>query len=540
MYIFRKESVLELALLSARIFTANPDQPWAEAMIIKGNKILAVGRNDQIKGLCGKDTEIMELPGRLVTPGLVDTHCHFILFGLSLQMVSLSGLTSLEACREKIKLVVASRKPGEWIFGRGWNQYLWKENEQPTRFDLDDITPDNPVMLSRADGHSVWVNSLVISRANIDRHTPDPPRGEIVRDPDSGEPTGIFREAANVLVRQQVPERSLGNWKEGALAAQEDALSCGITGVHSCESLQQWEILKGLEEEGRLKVRVLVLPFYREIDELVSRHIKYGQGSERLWFGQAKLFADGTLGSGTALLHEPYTDDPSQTGIEASPPSVLAEGITQAYRHGWDVAIHAIGDKGITNALEAISAARKVNNIAENNHKKDRLEHVQLIRPEDLNLFHELGVVASVQPVFLPTDWSIAEKKWGHERCRYAYAWKTLLKAGIPLQFGSDAPFDRIKPLNGLQATVTRQDVKGEPAGGWFPEERLNLGESIKGFTIEPARTAGKDDILGSLVPGKLADVTIFEEDLFEIEPKNWPNVEVEMTISDGEIVYQK
>ncbi|GAG05667.1 unnamed protein product, partial [marine sediment metagenome] len=240
------------------------------------------------------------------------------------------------------------------------------------------------------------------------------------------------------------------------------------------------------------------------------------------------------------LLHEPYTDNPSQSGIEASSRAALAENIAQAYRHGWDVAIHAIGDKGITNSLEAIAEARKAANISRNNHKKDRIEHVQLIRPEDLDLFHDLGVVAAVQPVFLPTDWSIAEKKWGHERCRYAYAWKTLLNAGIPLQFGSDAPFDRIRPLSGLQATVTRQDEAGKPDGGWFPEQRLNLEESIKGFTIEPARTAGNDDILGSLVPGKLADITVFEADLFQVEPENWSEVEVEMTISDGEIVFQK
>ena len=249
-----------------------------------------------------------------------------------------------------------------------------------------------------------------------------------------------------------------------------------------------------------------------------------------------KLFADGSLGSGTALLHESYTDDPAQRGIAVLTPEALQQKIQLAYQQGWEVAIHAIGDQALTNALGASAAARKIYPGI----KRDRFEHVQLFRPQDLPLLRNLGVVASVQPVHVTTDWPIAEKRWGQPRCRYAYAWKSLLRAGIHLQFGSDAPVEPINPLLGMQAAVTRQTTQGEPFGGWFPEEKFSLEQSIQGFTLLFSWTSHRESHLGTLAGGKWADLTIFNQDLFGLPPDCWSSVEVEMTVVHGELVYQK
>jgi predicted amidohydrolase YtcJ len=529
---------MDIAILSSNIFTGDPKTPWAEALGIKDGQIAAVGRNHEIKPLFSGKTTILDLPARLVVPGLVDGHVHFCSYGQTLNLVNLKNLSSLDQCRQKIRAVVSDYPPGEWIVGRGWDDQRWEEKRQPTRNDLDDLAPANPLMLFRADGHTAWVNSLAMEKAGITKASPDPQGGKIERDPATGEPTGILREAVGLL-RKFMPRNSREDWKTAALAAQKEALKSGLTGVHSCEMIPQFEALDELDQEGRLKVRIYHLLRPQEKDILSARGIRPGSGSGRLWVGHMKLFADGSLGSGTALLHEPYRDDPANQGLAVLPVETLRDQIRATYSWGGDVAIHAIGDRALSNCLAAIGEARKLEGI-EPGEKRDRIEHVQLHRSQDLALFRTLGLTASVQPVFTTTDWQQAELKWGHPRCRQAYAWKTFLKAGIPLQFGSDAPFDYINPMLGLQAAVTRQTPEGEPAGGWFPEERLSLEEGIEGFTRIPAWTAHRENSLGSITPGKRADITVFEKNLFEVPPENWPSIEVEMTMIDGEIVYQK
>ena len=529
---------MDIAILSSKIFTGDPKIPWAEAVAIKDGQIMAVGSDQEIKRLCSVKTKILDLPARLVVPGLVDGHVHFCSFGQTLNLVSLKNLSSLEQCRQKIRTAVSTYQPGEWIVGRGWDDHKWQENRPPTRNDLDDLTPANPLMLFRADGHTAWVNSLALEKAGITKASPDPPGGKIERDPISGEPTGILREAVGVL-RKFIPRNSREDIKAAALAAQQEALKAGLTGVHSCEMLPQYEALAELDQEEKLKIRVYQLLRPQETDTLSARGMRPGSGSPRLWVGHLKLFADGSLGSGTALLHEPYWDDPANQGLAVLPVETLRDQIIRTYSWGGDVAIHAIGDKAVSNCLAAISEARKMEGVGPGQ-KRDRLEHVQLHRSQDLNLFRSLGLTASVQPVFTATDWQQAEEKWGHSRCRRAYAWKTFRKAGIPLQFGSDAPFDYINPVLGLQAAVTRQTPEGEPAEGWFPEERLSLEEGIEAFTRIPAWTSHRETTLGSISPGKRADITVFEKNLFEAPPQDWPAIAVELTMIEGEVVYQK
>jgi predicted amidohydrolase YtcJ len=321
-----------------------------------------------------------------------------------------------------------------------------------------------------------------------------------------------------------------------ALAAQEHALRCGITGVHTCETLTEWEALAALEAEGKLKLRVYHLLPPDDLDQAAARGIKPGHGSSRLWFNHVKLFADGSLGSGTALMHEPYADDPAECGIACLEREDLEDKIRLAYSRGCDVAIHAIGDLALTNALESIAAARK----QYPGEHRDRIEHVQIYRPQDLALFRELDVVASVQPVFLGTDWAPADRRWGSERCRHAYAWKSLLESKLRVQFGSDTPVESINPLYGIHAAVTRQDPSGQPNGGWFPDQKLSLDESIKGFTAVAAWNTRRENQLGSIAPGKWADLTVFEKDLFNLSPEEWLSVKTAMTVVHGEVVYRK
>jgi predicted amidohydrolase YtcJ len=526
---------MDFAIFSARIFTGNPSQPWAEALKITDHRIALVGSNAEVKKACGKNTGMLDLPGRLVTPGLVDAHCHFLNLGRSFQMVNLRNAASLAEVRERIQKAAVSHGPSEWIIGRGWNHHQWAEQREPTRKDLDDIIPDNPAMMVRACGHSIWVNSAALERAGITGRTPNPDGGQIDKDPVSGEPTGLLREARDII-EAHIPPPTLEARKQMVLAAQKDALRSGITGVHTCESLKEWEAFAALEAEGKLKVRVYHLLPPDDLEAAADRGITAGFGSERLWFKHVKLFADGSLGSGTALMHAPYDDDPDGCGIACLEKDMLEEKIKLAYGHGCDVAIHAIGDLAVTNALESIAAARRQ---FPGDHR-DRLEHVQLYRPRDLTLFHDLEVVASVQPVFIPTDWAPADKRWGPQRCRYAYAWKSLLQAGLRVQFGSDAPVETINPIYGIHAAVTRQTVLGEPPGGWFPEQKLGLEDSINGFTAVAAWSARRENMLGSIAAGKWADLTIYNQDLFSLSPDHWPDVETEMTLVHGEIVYNK
>ena len=478
---------------------------------------------------------MLDLPAKLVTPGLVDAHCHFLNLGRSFQMVNLRNAASLVEVRERIQKAVALHRPAEWIIGRGWNHHQWAEQREPTRKDLDDIIPDNPAMMVRTCGHSIWVNTAALERAGVTRQTPNPAGGQIDKDPDSSEPTGLLRESRDII-EAHIPSPSLEERKQMVLAAQEEALRNGITGVHTCESLDEWEAFAALDAEGKLKVRVYHLLPPDDLEEAAGRGITAGFGSERLWFRHVKLFADGSLGSGTALMHAPYSDDPNECGIACLEKDMLEAKIKLAYSCGCDVAIHAIGDLAVTNALESIAAARK--HFPEDH--RDRLEHVQLYRPRDLTLFRDLGAVASVQPVFIATDWAPADKRWGRQRCRYAYAWKSLLQAGLRLQFGSDAPVETINPLYGIHAAVTRQTVLGEPSGGWFPEQKLSLEESITGFTAVAAWSTRRENELGTIAPGKWADITVYNQDLFTLPCDHWPDVQTEMTVVNGEVVYSR
>jgi len=525
---------MDIAILKSRIYTGDPAKPWAEALAVKDGKIAAVGSSAEISGLCGRGTKVFELPGRFVTPGIVDAHLHFVSFGLYLERVDLRDLTSIAACRERVKATVAKKKPGEWIIGRGWNEHIWTDRREPNAKDLDDISPNHPVMLVRCCGHTVWINAVAMKLAGITRDAVDAPGARIERNA-AGQPIGLCREYRKII-EKVIPPPTLEERKAAGLRAQAEALRYGVTGVHTCETLAEWDALAALEAEGKLRIRVHHTLPPEEVEKAKGRGVELGKGSDRLWFGQVKLFADGTLGSSTALLHAPYADDASKTGLECLTIGEMRERIELAYRCGGDVAVHAIGDLATTNVLNAIEAARKRLPGA----RRDRIEHVQLMHPADFDRFRAMDVVASCQPVHLHTDMLVAEKKWGMERCKYGYAWQSMLKAGIGVQFGSDAPVEHINPLLSFHAAITRQNPAGEPKAGWFPAERLTLEETLHAFTAVPAWVSRKETTLGTLTVGKAADLTVFAEDLSALAPEKLPSVQVEMTMVGGELAHRK
>jgi predicted amidohydrolase YtcJ len=524
---------MELAIVSSRIYTGDPTRPWAEAVAIKDGKIAAVGSNAEIRAACPKSAQVLELPGRLVTPGIVDAHLHYVSFGLYLERVDLRDLPSIAACRERVKAAVAKTPAGQWIIGRAWNEHIWTDGREPRAADLDDIAPDHPVMLTRCCGHSVWLNSMAMQVAGITKEAQDAPGARIERDP-NGNPIGLCREYRK-LIEKMIPPPTLEQRKSAALRAQAEALRYGVTGVHSCETLLEWDALAALEAEGKLVVRVHHTLPPDQVETAKGRGIALTKGSDRLWFGQVKLYADGSLGSSTALMHAPYSDNPATTGLVVLTVEQMRERIELAYRHGGDVAVHAIGDLATTSVLDAIEGAR----TTFPGPKRDRIEHVQLMHPPDFARFRALGVVASCQPVHLHTDMWVAERKWG-ERCERGYVWKSMLREGITLQFGSDAPVEHINPLLSFHAAIARQDPTGKPAAGWYPAERISLEETLHAFTAVPAWVSRKEDRLGVLRPGMLADLTVFAEDLSRLPVEKLLSAQVELTIVDGEVAYRK
>jgi len=527
-------SLQDVTIYSSNIFTGIPGQLWAEAVGIKNGCIAAVGTNQEVKSTL-PEAKIVELPGRLITPGLVDAHCHFVSYARTKLMIDLTGLTSLEACRKRIKKAASKAKPGQWLIGRGWNHHIWKENRVPSKKDLDDISPDNPLLMIRTCGHSEWLNSKALKLAGITQESPDPSGARFDRDV-RGELTGLLHEARD-LVMEVIPLFEDNKIKTAVHAAQSELLELGLTGIHTCESLKEWKLLRKMDQNNQLKLRVHHLIQSYDLDEVDELDLGWGKGNQQLWIGHLKLFADGSLGSATALMHEPYEDNSTNYGIHALDADELKNYVLEAYKRGLSVAIHAIGDKAGTNALDAIADGRK----QYPGPWRDRIEHIQLYKPEDLARYRDMGVVASVQPIFVKSDWQIADKFWGNKRCSTrGYAWKTLLKNSIRIQFGSDAPIEPIRPILGLQAAVLRQTSDLQPESGWQPKQRLTLEESLAGFTRTAAWTSQKENYSGSLLPGNWADLTIFEKDLTVTPAQKWHNVDVEMTIINGKIVYSK
>ncbi len=523
---------MSIALLSAEIF--NTPNPGDEAVFINNHMIEAVGSNQEIKQLITAETKVVDLKGKFLMPGMVDAHCHALYFGYYLSMIDLRGLRSLQECQDVISAAVQKAKPGEWIVGRGWNQNLWQSKQEPTRHDLDTLSSDNPIRMVRICGHSEWVNTKCLEVAGITHETADPPGGKIDREPETGHPSGIIREGFD-LVEKTLPAPGLKERMAYFLKAQELFLANGITGIHSCESLQEYQAIKAVEDEGKLKLRVYHLLPPEDL-ETFDRWDQGGrQQSPRLWHGHTKIFADGSLGASTALLHEPYEGTEDNYGIACTSAEEMPAIIEASYRKGRSVAVHAIGDKALTNVLDAIEQARR----RVPGDRKDRIEHVQLAKEKDLERMRSMNITACIQPLFLGTDWKVATRLWGEERCKLAYAWNTIGKMGIKRVFSSDAPVEGINPLAGIQTVVTRRDQDNQPEGGWFSEQRLSVEESLSGYFEYAGWLSGNADQLGAVQEGKLADLTVLDRNPLKEPPDEIAKITIAMTLINGELVYQ-
>ena len=526
----------DLVLLNGRIYTVNPKQPWAQAIACQNGRLVAIGTSEEIHALIGPHTNCIDVEGRLVLPGFIDSHIHFLQYATRRHQLSLFGLDNFAEVQQRLQTAVAQADPGQWIMGWGWDETSW--DITPVAAYLDDIAPQNPVALVRMDMHSWWVNSLVLQQANITADTPDPVQSQIDRDT-NGHPTGILREwNAIALVEAILPPTNDATLLKWLKAAQAEVHQWGLTGIHDQRvegdgplSLRLYQILNG-RRELTLRIHANIAADY--LPQVITLGLQPGFGDDRLWLGHVKTFADGSMGSRTAWMLAPYEGEPHNHGIQVMTTNALWQLTHQASQAGFSLSVHAIGDRAVREVLDVFDE-HQASHLA----MPHRIEHIQLIHPHDLDRLKHANIVGAVQPVHLYTDWSAADHVWG-DRARYAYAFRSIIDQGTQLAFGSDAPVAPINPMLGLHAAVTRQDARGQPTHGWYPQERLSMAEAIAAYTMGPAYLAGKQQVQGSLAVGKWADMIVLSQDLFTIPVDAIPSVNVDLTIFAGKIVYKR
>ena len=522
---------MRLLFFNGKIYTLDEAKPMAQAVAIDGSLIVALGSDKEVKVEIGTGKwESIDLQGRAVVPGFIDCHIHFLTYALGLEQIDLEGVESLEKALDLVAGRVKSVKPGQWISGFGWDHSLWKGF--PSKEDLDRVAPENPVALTRKDGHLLWVNSLALREAKIDRETPDPSGGHIQRD-EVGEPTGILMERAKELVYALLPQPTAEERRRALLRAAKKAHQVGLTGIHDCEGGEAFGDFQALGE--RLGLRVQMMIPQDSLEAAIALGLKSGFGNHYLRVGHLKIFANGSLGSQTADMLEPYLGQPDNKGIVVTPEEETRALIERASQNEIACAVHAIGDAANHKVLRAYAEVRE-KGIGLN--LRHRIEHVQLLHPGDVARFGSLGVIASMQPIHATSDMLVADRYWG-ERARYSYAWRSLLDSGAALAFGSDCPVESLNPLWGLHAAVTRQRADSTPPGGWHPQERLSLPQALRAYTLGAAYASGEEKVKGSIAPGKLADLVVLSRDIFEIPPQEILETEVVFTIFDGNIVYE-
>lgn len=526
----------DMALVNGKIFTVDPAQPWAQAVAVRDGRFVAVGKDEEIRKLVGKETQVIDLQGKLALPGFNDAHLHFTNGGLYLLGIDLRPARDEKEFVRILKEYIYKVPAGEWISGGNWDHENWPSKRHPGKELIDPVTPDHPVLVSRLDGHMALANSLALKLAGITRDTPDPQGGEIVRDRKTGEPTGILRDEAMGLVGKVIPPLSHDQRERAIRAAMRHAQELGVTSVQDNSSGEDLRIYQELYRKGELGVRINAWRSAEFTGDFQRIGVTVPCGDPFLRLGTVKLFVDGSMGAGTALFFAPYADDPSTSGLPIHTREQLDALVAAADRAGLQIAAHAIGDKANAWILDAFAKARAANGGRDARH---RVEHAQVVRSEDVGLFRDLGAIASVQPSHCIDDMRWAEKRIGG-RVDGAYRWRSLLDAGVRLAFGTDWDVEPLDPRLGLYAAVTRELPGGGPAGGWHPAEKLALEKAIELYTLGPAYAEFQEAIKGSIEVGKLADMAVMERDLFAIAKKDILQTPVAMTILDGKVVFRK
>jgi len=524
-----------LAVINAKIWTANPNNPWAEAIAVSGNLITTVDSNKQIRKLLTKKTLVIDAKGQMLTPGFTDSHLHFIEGGLRLTSVQLRNAQTPEDFISRIKSFAETIKPGIWITGGDWNHELWG-GELPCCEWIDKVTPNNPVWINRLDGHMALANSIALKAADITKDTPDIEGGTIVHSP-SGEPTGILKDNAMKLVDSIIPEPS-EQIKDNALkSAMQYVTKQGVTSVHNMGTWNELEIFEHAHNEGKLRTRISAAVPLETWEQLYDKINSEGSGDQWLRIGALKAFMDGSLGSHTAAFFEPYADTPNDRGLLIKQPDELYSLVSKADKAGLQVITHAIGDRAINILLNIYERTSRENDRRD---RRFRIEHAQHIIPSDIPRFHKLGIIASMQPYHLVDDSQWAEKVIGSDRLKTTFANRSLLDAKTHIIFGSDWYVEPPIPMDGIYAAVTRHTLDDKNPDGWIPKQKISVEEALKCYTINPAYATFEEKLKGSLEPGKLADFVTIDQDITNIPPEEIRNARVTMTVVDGKVVYER
>jgi len=528
----------KLVLINGKIWTGDPQSRFVEAVAIEGNRIVAAGTRDEAMRAAGTNAHTIDLRGRLAVPGFIDNHVHFIDGSFEISRVQLRDAATPQELARRIGEYAKKIGKGKWIIGGQWDHTLWNPPDLPTRQLIDALTPDNPVFVSRLDGHMALANSVALELAGITRASTDPPGGTIVRDA-QGEPAGVLKDAAMGPVNDAIPSPSTEERERSARAGLAEAARVGVTAFCDMSGGEAYEDLRAyqrLEKDGALTARVYLFTPIALYERLTQASIERGFGSDGLRIGALKGFADGSLGSGTAGFSEPFSDDPNNRGLmmkEVGDGS-MAKWVRDADAHDLQVAIHAIGDKANDEILEIFES------IPNGRERRFRIEHAQHLSPSLIKRFADDRVVASMQPYHAIDDGRWAEKRIGHERGRWTYAFRALLDAGAMLTFGSDWTVAPLDPLLGIYAAVTRRTIDGKNPGGWIPEQRITVEEALRCYTANNAWAMLMEKKIGKIAPGMLADVVVLSDDLFTIAPEKIGDVKVDMTIFDGGVIYER
>ena len=530
--------MIQTILFNGSIRTLDDSKPMVSALAISYGRVVALGSDESIRRLATSHTAEINLGGRTVLPGLTDAHLHWEAQARSLSAVDVFEVPSKAIALERVKRRADASAAGEWITGHGWAQDLWEDRAFPTKNDLDEVAPDNPVILKAKSGHASWVNSRALQLAGITQSTSDPEGGQILRAA-NGEATGILLETASKMVQDKMPNPTSEELADLMTAAQEPALKCGITMIHDFDEPSCLAALQILRERGALGLRVVKQINQKWLDAAIASGIRTNFGDDWIRIGALKLFADGALGPKTALMFEPYAGEPDNYGMTVVDKEEMIEYASRASKFGLPTSVHAIGDKAVHDVLDVFESVRGEEAVRHDTpaSRRHRIEHVQLIHPHDIGRLAQLEVIASMQPIHALSDMITADRYWG-QRTQYAYNPRIQLDQGARIAFGSDAPVEPLNPWLGIHAAVTRQR-DGLPKGGWHPQARLSLHEAILGFTQGPAYAAGMEDRLGKLAEGYLADLIVLDRDVYTIPADELAEVNVLGTMVDGEWRYR-
>ena len=541
-----------LIFTNGNIYTANDRQPNAQAIAVKNDRIVYVGTNTGAKQYQGANTRVIDLHGATVLPGLTDAHYHFIGVGAREMNLNLEGITNLQDFLAKVKTRVDQAKPDEWVTGRGWIETFWTPPVFPTRWDLDKIAPNNPVFLTRADGHGAVANSAALKIGGVTKETKDPFGGQIVRDKDSGEPTGMLLDNAQGLVSRHIPSAGEGNTEQAMLLADQRSIMLGWTQVQDPGgSYRDVELYKKLYGEGKLKIRIYKAVYGPgpEANRLLKEGPIIEAFDNHFNLRTIKVVSDGALGSRGAALLAPYSDVPEiKTAEGRMEPNVgflrvkeedLLPMLKEALQKGIQVETHAIGDRANRFILDEYEKAFNAVPLFGKRDPRWRDEHSQIINPADIPRFAKLGIIPSMQPSHAIGDLHFAPSRLGLERLKGAYAWQSLLKTGVVIPGGSDAPVERGEPMIEFYAAVARKDIRGFSGEGWHPEEKVTRAQALKMFTIWPAYAAFEENLRGSLQIGKLADLTVLSADIMKIPEMDILKTHCVMTVIGGNIVFE-